>query len=143
DLVNFLERQGEKLLRSGREKRLASDRSITIRGNRWYDHETREGGLAIDFLQNYYGFSFPDAVTKLLGEQGEIIYKTADIKKQEERKPFALPQKHSDMRRVFAYLIKQRHIDRDIISFFARNKTLYESCELSKDKTNEYHNAVF
>ena len=143
DLVDFLEGQGEKLLRSGRERRLASDRSITVRGNRWFDHETREGGLAIDFLQNYYGLSFQEAVTRLLGEQGEIIYKTADIKEQEERKPFVLPQKHSDMRRVFAYLIKQRHIDRDIISFFAREKILYESCELSKDKTKEYHNAVF
>ncbi|MGE4413573.1 MAG: toprim domain-containing protein [Candidatus Caldatribacteriota bacterium] len=143
DLVDFLERQGEKLLRSGREKRLANDRSITVRGNRWYDHETREGGLAIDFLQNFYGLSFPEAVTRLLDEQGEVIYKTADIKEQEKRKPFVLPQKHSDMRRVFAYLIKQRCIDRDIISFFARNKMLYESCELSRDKTKEYHNAVF
>jgi hypothetical protein len=34
DLVNFLEMQGEKLLKSGREKRLVSDRSITIRGNK-------------------------------------------------------------------------------------------------------------
>ncbi|MGJ0847328.1 toprim domain-containing protein [Tissierella praeacuta] len=143
DLVDFLEGQGEKLLRSGREKRLASDRSITVRGNRWFDHETREGGLAIDFLQNYYGLSFPEAVTRLLGEEGEIVYKTADINKQEERKPFVLPQKNSDMRRVFAYLIKQRHIARDIISFFAREKILYESCELSKDKTKEYYNAVF
>lgn len=143
DLVDFLGRQGEKLLRSGREKRLDSDRSITVRGNRWYDHETREGGLAIDFLQNFYGLSFPDAVTRLLGEHGQIIYKAADVKEQDERKSFVLPQKHSDMRRVFAYLIKQRCIDRDIISFFARNKMLYESCELSKDKTIEYHNAVF
>ena len=33
DLVHFLLQQGENLLPSGREKRLASDRSITIRGN--------------------------------------------------------------------------------------------------------------
>lgn len=32
DLEDFLSRQGEKLLRSGREKRLASDHSITVRG---------------------------------------------------------------------------------------------------------------
>ena len=30
DLEDFLSRQGEKLLRSGREKRLASDHSITV-----------------------------------------------------------------------------------------------------------------
>src|SRR5690625_7821594 len=98
DLVNFLERQGEKLLRSGREKRLASDRSITVRGNRWFDHETREGGLAIDFLQNYYGLSFPEAVTRLLGEEGEIIYKTAGIKEQEKRRQYIAPQKNTDKR---------------------------------------------
>lgn len=143
DLVDFLQRQGEKLLRSGREKRLAGDRSITIRGNRWYDHETGEGGLAIDFIQSFYGMNFPDAVTILLGgDQGEV-YKAVDTKEQEERKPFILPKRHSDMRRVFAYLIKQRHIDREIISFFASNKRLYESSELSRDKTMEYHNAVF
>ena len=143
DLVDFLQRQGEKLLRSGREKRLAGDRSITIRGNRWYDHETGEGGLAIDFIQSFYGMNFPDAVTMLLGgDQGEV-YKVVDKKEQEERKPFILPKRHSDMRRVFAYLIKQRHIDREVIRFFASNKMLYESSELSRDKTMEYHNAVF
>ena len=31
NLVDFLEKQGEKLLRSGKEKRLASNRSITVR----------------------------------------------------------------------------------------------------------------
>ena len=29
---------GAKLLASGREKRLARDHSVTIRGNEWYDH---------------------------------------------------------------------------------------------------------
>ena len=35
DLVEFLRRQGEKLIPSGRDKRLASDHSITVRGNEW------------------------------------------------------------------------------------------------------------
>ena len=39
------------------------------------------------------------------------------------------------MRRVYAYLMKQRHLDRDIITHFARAGTLYEDAE--------YHNAVF
>ena len=66
DLEDFLSRQGEKLLRSGREKRLASDHSITVRGNRWYDHATEKGGCAIDFVRMFYNQSFPDAVTMLL-----------------------------------------------------------------------------
>ena len=50
DLPEFLRRRGEKLLRSGREYRMASDRSVTIRGNEWYDHETGQGGGPISFL---------------------------------------------------------------------------------------------
>ena len=38
DLEEFLRCRGEKLLSSGREKRLASDHSVTVRGNEWYDH---------------------------------------------------------------------------------------------------------
>jgi len=143
DLVAFLQRQGEKLIPSGRDKRLGSDHSITLRGNEWYDHEVGQGGLAIDFVQSFYGLSFPDTVTRLLGGEQGKIYRPADKKKKEERKSFVLPNTNSDMHRVFAYLIKQRHIDRDVISFFAKQKMLYESCEPSQDKTKEYHNAVF
>ncbi|WP_313560060.1 DUF3991 and toprim domain-containing protein [Ruminiclostridium cellobioparum] len=143
DLVTFMEMKGEKLIKSGREKRLASDRSITIRGNEWYDHSAEKGGYAIDFVKEFYSLSFPEAVTMLLGgEQGEV-YRPATQKKQEPKKPFALPNQNSDMRRVYAYLIKTRHIDRGIINHFAKAKLLYESCEKSKDGAKEYHNAVF
>ena len=51
DLEEFLRCRGEKLLASGREKRLARDHSVTIRGNKWFDHSKREGGYAIRFVQ--------------------------------------------------------------------------------------------
>ena len=53
DLVEILQRQGEKLLPSGREKRLASDHSITVRGNVWYDHALEQGGLMHDRTIHY------------------------------------------------------------------------------------------
>lgn len=135
DLVDFLQRQGEKLLPSGREKRLDSDHSITVRGNRWYDHAAEQGSYAIDLVKRLYNLSFPDAVTLLLGgEQGEP-YRQHSKSEPEQRKPFVLPQAHTDMRRVFAYLIKQRYIGRQVLSEFAREKLLFED--------GEYHNAVF
>lgn len=133
----------EKLLPSGRDKRLASDRSITVRGNEWYDHSSESGGYAIDFVRKFYGCSYPEAVTLLLGgEQGEI-YRPASPKKQEPKKPFALPPAHTDMCRVYAYMVKTRHIGREVVSLFAKQKLLYENCEKSQDGTKEYHNAVF
>ena len=72
DLVEFLRRQGEKLTRSGPEYRMTSDHSITVRGSEWYDHAAKEGGGPFSFLQNYFGLSYPEAVTRLLdGEQGQ------------------------------------------------------------------------
>lgn len=143
DLADFLLRQGEKLIASGREKRLASDRSITVRGNEWYDHSKESGGYAIDFVKNFYNLSFPEAVTLLLGGEQGVEYIPAKKKRQEEPKPFKLPNAHSDMCRVYAYLVKTRKIDRDVVSFFAKEKLLYESCEKSKDSNKKYHNAVF
>ena len=143
DLADFLLRQGEKLIASGREKRLVSDRSITVRGNEWYDHSKERGGYAIEFVKNLYNLSFPEAVTLLLGGEQGVEYIPAKKKRQEEPKPFKLPNAHSDMRRVYAYLVKTRKIDRDVVSFFAKEKLLYESCEKSKDGNKRYHNAVF
>lgn len=143
DLVDFLEKRGEKLIPSGREKRLESDHSITVRGNEWYDHSSEQGGYAIDFVKNFYGLTFPEAVTLLLGGEQGGVYRPASEKKQEVKKQFALPNPHSDMRRVYAYLVKTRLIDREVINYFAKEKLLYESREKSKDGMKEFHNAIF
>jgi hypothetical protein len=146
DLVQFLQHQGEKLIPSGRNKRLASDHSITVRGNVWYDYAERRGGLAIDFVQSFYSLSFPEAVTRLLGGETGRVYGQAEKEPEKEPKPFALPPAHADMKRVFAYLIKNRLLGRDIISCFVREKLIYESCERIKNKQGEwkeYHNVVF
>jgi hypothetical protein len=143
DLAEFLRWQGEKLIPSGRDKRLDSDHSITVRGNQWYDHATGEGGLAIDFVQRFYGLSFPDAVTRLLGGEHGDVYIPARKKPEPERKPFALPPAHSDMHRVYAYLLQKRFIDREVLTAFAHDRLVYESREPSKDGKKEYHNAVF
>lgn len=144
DLKDFLERQGERLIRSGREWRLESDHSITVRGNRWFDHGgVEKGGLAIDFVQHFYGKNFPDAVSMLLGgEQGEV-YRQSKKEAEEPRKPFALPSANPDMKRVFAYLLKVRCLDREVVSAFARAGLIYESQERSEDGRKEYHNAIF
>lgn len=135
DLERFLLCRGEKLITSGREKRLARDHSVTVRGNEWYDHAEERGGHAVSFVQKFYGLSYPDAVSLLLGGAAGNAFPAASEKEQEEPKPFELPPANSDMRRVYAYLVKRRGIDRDIVTAFARAKLLYEDAE--------YHNAVF
>ena len=135
DLPSFLRDRGEKLLLAGREYRLASDHSITVRGAMWYDHAVQRGGHAISFVQQFYGKSYPEAVTMLLGGEVGTIYPSAAERVVEPPKPFVLPPVHSDMRRVYAYLVKHRNIDRSVVAHFARERLLYEDAK--------YHNAVF
>lgn len=144
DLKDFLERQGERLIRSGREWRLDSDHSITVRGNRWYDHGAEEkGGLAIDFVKYFYGKTFPEAVSMLLdGEQGEA-YRQSRKEPETSKIPFTLPTASPDMKRVFAYLLKIRLLDREVVTAFAKEKLIYESLEPSGDGSKQYHNAIF
>lgn len=135
DLESFLLHRGEKLLSSGREKRLASNHSITVRGNEWYDHAVCQGGHSISFVQYHYGVNYQDAILLLLGDELGMEYPRASTKPSEPPKEFDLPEANRDMRRVFAYLIKNRLLDRDVVAHFVKEKVLFEDAQ--------YHNAVF
>ena len=136
DLPSFLRDRGEKLLQAGREYRLASDHSITVRANRWYDHAARRGGHAISFVRQFYDKTFPEAVSMLLGRDGQGIIPIAKQEPEpQEPKPFALPKPYLTMRRMYAYLTKHRCIDRDVVTAFVQEKLLYED--------DPHHNCVF
>lgn len=135
DLEYFLLGRGEKLIASGREKRLASDHSITVRGNEWYDHAAEKGGGPVSFLQTHYGLSYQDAMTMLLGGDAGQIKTISEEKKRAPPKTFILPEANSNMRRVYAYLLKERKLDRKVVAHFAREGLIYED--------TEHHNCVF
>ncbi len=143
DLEQFLQMRGEKLEKIGREYKLVyydssgKHDSITINGSAWFDHKNQLGGGAIKFMRHFYGMDFQTAMNELLGRSVSSICRSppkAEVK-EEKHKEFKLPEKNANMHRVYAYLIKQRFIAPEIITFFAKQHTLYE------DK--EHHNAVF
>lgn len=142
DLEEFLRMRGEKLERVGREHKLiyydssGKHDSITIHGSTWFDHKNQVGGGAIKFMQEFYDMDFQTAVQELLGQTvTPLSHSPPKAIAKEEKKEFKLPEANANMHRVYAYLIKQRFIAPDIISYFAKQHTLYE------DK--EHHNAVF
>ncbi len=177
-IADILQKEHEEVERSGNEWRWKRHKSVTFRGNSWYRHSQQVGSHAIDFMQEFFGMTYPEAVTYLLdGETGQVIHGDAQglcrnavsnsRKRQEqtgkgqmamtgaeinpkdknmsdrdetpvsekERKTLVPPEKSDTMKRVYAYLMQKRHISREILSFFARQGTLYES--------KEHHNAVF
>lgn len=136
DIKSFLEAKGEKVLKSGNEYMWAANHSVKIRGHIFYDHSTGDTGTAINFLCDFFYMDFPGAVFTLLGDDyaGKLLERSY-IVDTPRRMPFILPARNRNMQRVYAYLMQERCIDVSIISFFAHQKTLYESVKT--------HNCVF
>lgn len=132
DLAAFLLSQGVELKRCGSEMLWEDGGRVTIRGNLWYSQYEQIGGNAVQFVQKFYNKSYTDAVQMLLDEKIEPLR----VERMEQKeKHFELPKVNKDMRQVFAYLLKSRFIDRDVIKYFAHEKLLYES--------EDHHNCVF
>ncbi len=135
DIADILRRQGEDLKPVGSEYewRHGADR-ITIRGSQWYNHYEQKGGNAIKFVQEFYNKNFKESMEFLLGgSAGEV--KQAKPKEQKPKGVFEPPEKNDSMRRVYAYLLTKRGLDKDVVVAFAKKGLIYESAD--------YHNAVF
>ena len=76
----------------------------------------------------------PD-IQNLLGYTVSPLARTVPETAPEPKKEFTLPPKNKTMNRVYAYLIKQRYIAPEVVSFFAKEGKIYEDAE--------HHNAVF
>ena len=133
DLVSFLQSQGEQLTRAGNEYRWKRHDSLTIRGNKWYRHSQSKGGAPIDFVMEFFGKSFTEAVELLTGEKGAA--QPPDRPSPASFSDFRLPPHNPDNRIARNYLTAARRIDEDVSGFFFASGDIYEDAA--------HHNAVF
>lgn len=139
DLPELLSHLGYQVKRVGRFHTTAEMDSLRIKDRRkWFRYSQNTGGDAITFLQQFCGKSFPEAVEYLLAFHGRARDSPAkavpSIKRDEVQKPFALPPRNADDRRVFAYL-RKRGIAAQVIRQFLNAGLLYEDAV--------HHNCVF
>ena len=131
DLEKFLRAQGETLVRSGKEYRWKTHDSLTVCGNKWFRHSQSKGGFPVDFVMEFYGKSFPEAVQMLTGEPGEV---------QPEADPapspaFRLPLRNVTNANILNYLTQERKLSPSLVNFFIAAGDIYED--------SSHHNVVF
>ena len=131
DLEKFLRAQGETLVRSGKEYRWKAHDSLIVCGNKWFRHSQSKGGFPVDFVMEFYGKSFPEAVQMLTGELGEV---------QPETDPAPSPAFHLPLRNVtnaniLNYLTQERKLSPSLVNFFIAAGDIYEDAA--------HHNVVF
>ena len=131
NLEDFLRAQGETLVRSGKEYRWKAHDSLTVCGNKWFRHSQSKGGHPVDFVMEFYGKSFPEAVQMLTGEPGEV---------QPEADPapspaFRLPLRNVTNANILNYLTQERKLSPSLVNFFIAAGDIYEDAA--------HHNVVF
>ena len=131
NLEDFLRAQGEMLVRSGKEYRWKAHDSLTVCGNKWFRHSQSKGGYPVDFVMEFYGKSFPEAVQLLTGEQGESRQDAAPAPSP----AFRLPLRNVTNANILNYLTQERKLSPSLVNFFVSTGDSYE------DAT--HHNAVF
>ena len=163
-LETYLRKRGEQLKPSGTEFILiytdstGTHDSITIRNNKWYDHKNGIGGYPIQFMKEFYGLNFRDALKELLyGEEPMLngwtdssesvsIHKKQRIENNDEPKineefnipkkaEFILPVKANNNDRLFEYLTEKRYIPKDVVEKFVDKGLIYQE--------SKYGNIVF
>ena len=110
-LEDFLRTQGETLIKSGREYRWKEHDSLTVRGNKWFRHSQSKGGYPIDFVMEFYGKSFPEAVQLLTGESGEGQTEAATAPPT----AFHLPLHNRTADRAIQYLTESRGLNKTLV----------------------------
>ena len=143
DIRSFLASLGQEVKRSGREYTWESPSGkVSINGSEWYSQYERVGGGAVSFVQKFFGASYPDAVRSLLGScAGQIPSEQSNTFRQSRSKEtqteLVLPQKSTDMRRLYGYLLNERCLDRDVVYAFVHAGTLYEDAPTTMPCSSE------
>lgn len=129
DLKEFLCSHGEQVTKSGSEYRWKRHDSLTIKGNKWFRHSQSKGGYPVEFVMEFFGKTFPEAVSLLIGEapahNGAAAAPSAD---------FRLPPRSRYAARAMAYL-RQRNIPEELVQEFCKEGLIYEDAQ--------HHNIVF
>lgn len=113
-------------------------------GTGWYQHSTSMRGHAVELVQDTLACSYAKALDwiyeNVLGKPPVHIEFSNTTKAEPESSVFSLPEKAPTQRRLFAYLIKSRCIDSEIVGEMVKKHQIYQEkahgniCFLGYDK---------
>ena len=137
DIAEMLERQGERLKRSGSEYEWGEgSERVTIRGNLWYHQYEQKGGNAVSFVQKFMDKTYVEAMKFILGDgAGEVKQAEPKPAKAKEKRQFEPPALAEEPRKAYAYLNVRRGIPKDVLVPFFKKKLIGE--------TKKYANVAF
>ena len=113
------------------------DSMVFTQNGQWYWNSQNLKGGALELLMYYENQTFVDAVLTLSNELEHVNQSHKDYTKKTvvPKAAFSLPPKSDNFKRLFAYLVSSRGLDKEIVTDLVSNKKIYES--------ENTHNVVF
>lgn len=142
--LEYARSAGYDLIKKGKYYTLREHDSMVFSENGMWNWNSRGlYGGALAFMTMYEHKPFVESVLYLAGERGLTAEQKPIAKdqfkpkqtEQQETKPFELPENSGNLKRLFAYLCKTRHLDGDIIKSLVDEGKIYAG--------GKYSNAVF
>jgi hypothetical protein len=124
NLAAYLLQRGEKLIQTGSRYHHAEHDSLVITNNAFFWNSKGTGGNAVDFLMEYYGMTFNDAVRELTGYEKKEVLPPPSFPSQSFN--FTAINLCSDMKRTVAYLTITRKIAADLIQKLIKDKYIFQ-----------------
>lgn len=153
DLVEVAKSLGYEMTRKGHSYSIKNIDSIMITEHKIWNRFSGKvlngisGGSQIDFLMAFGNMERDEAIGWLLDFVGynktKYKFQSKELKSQYvqmleteiKKKPFVLPEKAENDKRLYAYLMQKRGISKETIHFFVKNQLIYESLP--------YHSIIF
>lgn len=131
-IVNYAEEIGFHPYKIGHYYSLKEHDSVRIDPDKniFVQNSTGAGGSVIDFAMTFQGMDLKRAIRTLGGKTAAGSVQERKDPDPETRKEkigdLKLPEKDSNMKNIFAYLIKTRGIDQSIVQEMVQRKALYQ-----------------
>jgi hypothetical protein len=150
NLLDYVSSQGYEIERVGRDEIKVKDHGglfIQSNNNQWNGFTLEAGGGIVQFIMAVEHRTWKQAVQQLMDynprihvDVNTLPITNASVLEHDSNSdngahpilPERTPDKYS---RVYAYLTSKRKINHEVVSFFVKEKKLYESAD--------YHNCVF
>jgi len=147
NIIDYAINTGHDVSRQNSQFRLKEYGGLLINGegnkwNRFSDDSKEAGGGIIQFVMYMEQLAFRDAVNKLMEYKNiyqepsqdalQLIKAARDA--ESAIQSFILPPRAENYKRMYAYLIKTRKIDKAIVDYYVRHHKIYE---------DNHHNVVF
>lgn len=162
-ILDYAQRNGFHCKKVGNEIHITGFGGLYVNSNTnaFYNFSAAKGGYGcVEFVKQYEGLDFKEAMKTLVGEPTENYQKTDSLYiryvpnndhvdrdfGKERPTEFTPPDKSEDYKNAYAYLIKKRGLAKELINDFVKKGILYQTTSTYTDKDGKTYvnkNIVF